>query len=133
MSSGKYSKKFYDQKWYFEIILLCRVLSDVPKATGPSPAKQSNTLPATSPPAIKVKVKPAQAGRKSLVSSLLRQRRAAWSTAAESGTSIPSATQKPLSATSSSPVTSQVCKALTRMVYYIIIVIIFPHVFQLQE
>lgn len=87
---------------------LCRVLSDVPKATDPSLVKPADVSPTPTPPTpIKVKVKPPNR-RSNLVSAMLRQRAVAHSLSAETGPPLPAVTQKPLSTAAAASVTTQV-------------------------
>ncbi|KAK7100125.1 putative Polycomb group protein ASXL2 [Littorina saxatilis] len=93
---------------HFEPVWGQRNLSDVPKATDLSQAKQTDVSAApASPGPIKVKVKPPNR-QSTLVSAMLRQRAVARSLSADTGPPLPAVTQKPLSTAASTSVTSQV-------------------------
>lgn len=92
---------------HFEPVWGQRVVTDIPKATGPS-VKQAAAPPSIVPPAtLKVKVKPSGRNR-NLVSAMLRQRAVAKALSSEAGSQLPAVTQKPLSTAASATVTSQV-------------------------
>lgn len=83
-----------------------RVVSDIPKATGP-PLHKQPSIPSVPTTTLKVKVKP-QVRSRNLVSAMLRQRAAAHALTSEVVSSLPAVTQKPLSTSASSTVTTQV-------------------------